>query len=189
MAKSKKDSNPLGTLRRSIWYVLRAVLAASLLLGLAFAVFTEGMYISNMFIVVTEGMSLRAETILKNGSPSDISQYFTEDFLETDDQLLSGDYLDYSVDSYDYRYAIKGFKVMPWSKNGSVGYIERIPTIVGSPISDDVQGSMPQWTPTRYRVNLIKVEGRWLISSLSVEEENPPEEARPTPDYSQLEGN
>lgn len=188
MAK-KKDSNPLGTVRRSIWFILRAVLIVSLILGIGFAVFTEGMYISNMFIVVTEGMSLRAETILKNGASSDISQYFTQEFLDSDEQLLSGTYLDYSVDSYDYRYSIKGFKVLPWAKSGSVEYVERIPTIVGSPVSEEVQGSVPLWVPMRYRVNLVKEEGRWLISSLAVIEENPPEIVRPTPDYSQLEDN
>ncbi len=189
MARSKSNSNPLSTLRRSIWYVLRAVLIVSLLLGFAFAVFTEGMYISNMFIVVTEGMSLRADTILKNGSVSDLSQYFTQEFLDSDDLLLSGAYLDYAVDSYDYRYAIKGIRVLPWAKNGSVGYIERIPTIVASPISEEVKGPVTPWTPMRYKINLVKVEGRWLISSLAVVEENPEEEARPTPDYSQLEDN
>lgn len=187
MAKSKSSSNPLGTVRRSIWYVLRAVLVVSLLLGLAFAVFTEGMYISNMFIVVTEGMALRAETILKNGSVSDLSQYFAQEFLDSDDQLLSGEYLDYAVDSYDYRYSIKSISVLPWAKSGHVGYVERIPTIVGAPVSDDVTSGVPAWTPVRYRVNLVKIEGRWLISSLTVEEMNPEEEARPTPDYSQLE--
>ena len=67
MAKTKEKSNPLGTVRRSIWYVLRTVLIVSLILGGAFAVFTEGMYISNMYIIVTEGMALRAETILNKG--------------------------------------------------------------------------------------------------------------------------
>ncbi len=186
MAK-KENSNPIGKVRRSIWFVLRAVLFASILLGLAFAVFTEAMYVSNMYIVTTEGMELRADVILKNGTRTELSQYFTEEFISSDELLSSARYVDFAVDSYDYRYQLKGFRVMPWSSSGSVGYIERIPTIVASPISDEVHGSAPAWMAMHYRVNLKKVEGRWLIDSLSVVEENPPEQARPTPDYSQLE--
>lgn len=188
MAK-RKDSNPIGTIRRSIWFIVRAVLLVSIMLGLAYAVFTEGMYISNMYIIVTEGMENRADNVLKNSADSELSQFFTEDFLQHDELLLGGSYLDWAVDSFDYRYEIKGISVLPWAKTGHVKYVERIPTIVATPISDEVQGSVPPWTPMLYRVNLVKVEGRWLISSLMVLEEAPAEEARPTPDYSQLEGN
>ena len=186
MDKSSRGANSLGVVRRSIWYVLRAVLIVSILLGVAFAVFTEGMYISNMFIIVTEGMEARADAVLKNGSSSDLSQYFTEEFLNKDELLNSGVYGNYSVDSYDYRYTIKAISVMPWSKTGTVTYIERIPTIVGTPISEDVTQPLPRWTAMRYKIRLRKVEGSWLISELMVLEVDPAEEALPTPDYSQL---
>lgn len=186
--KNKENSNPIGKVRRSIWFVLRAVLIISVLLGLAYAVFTEAMYVMNMYIVTTEGMELRADTALKNGSRNELKQYFTEEFIASDELLSSGAYLDYAVESYDYRYTLKGFSVLPWSSTGTIGYIERIPTINATPISDEVQGHAPAWVPMHYKVSLKKVEGRWLINGLIVVEENPPEEARPTPDYSQLEG-
>ena len=187
MAKPQ-NKNPLGKLRRSIWFVLRAVLLISAILGIAYGVFTEAMYISNMYIVTTEGMKLRAETILQNGSVTELQQYFTDRFLEEDELLNNGAYLDYAVDSFDYRYDLKGFSVMPWSRTGSVTYVERIPTINASPISEEVQGPVTPWIPMLYKVNLVKIEGRWLIDSLAIVEENPPEEVKPTPDYSQLEG-
>ncbi|MCR5808659.1 MAG: hypothetical protein K6G56_03765 [Clostridiales bacterium] len=189
MAKSKNKANPLGAARRSIWFVLRAVLVISLLLGLAYAVFTEFMYISNMYIITTEGMKLRADTVLKNGDPKELEQYYTETFLATDVLINSKPYQDYAVDSFDYRYNIKGFSVLPWSKVGTVTYIERIPLIVASPISDNVDKAAPAWTSMTYKIRLVKNEGKWLIAGLEVIEENPAEEARPTPDYSQLEGN
>lgn len=189
MAKSKGNSNPLGTVRRSIWYVLRTVLIVSLILGGAFVVFTEGMYISNMYIIVTEGMAARADVILNNGSDADLTQYFTNDFINSDQKLVKSPYADYAVDNFDYRYSIKGISVLPWAKTGSVTYIERIPIITASPISDEVTAPVPVWTPMLYKVNLVKEDGRWLISSLVIIEEAPEEEARPTPDYSQLENN
>ena len=187
MAKKKDKASPLGTARRSIWFVLRAVLAISLLLGLAYAVFTEFMYISNMYIITTEGMKLRADTVLKNGDVKELEQYFTETFINSDGLILTKPYQDYAVDSFDYRYKIKSVSVLPWSKTGSMTYVERIPSFVASPISDNVDRTAPAWIPMTYKVRLVKVEGKWLIAGLEVLEENPPEEVRPTPDYSQLE--
>ena len=188
MAKrNENQTNPLGVVRRSIWYVLRTVLIISLLLGLAFAVFTEGMYISNMFIIVTEGMELRANAVLENDSTNDLRQYFSQEFIDSDELLNSGAYQDYAIESFDYRYSIKGFRVLPWGKTGTVTYTERIPTIIGTPIQDDVAGPLPQWESVKYKVQLTKVDGSWLISGLIVLEENPEEEVRPTPDYSQLQ--
>ncbi len=186
MAKSNR--NPLGKARRSIWFVLRAVLIISAILGLAYAVFTEAMYISNLYIVTTEGMELRADTILHNGPASELDQYFTADFLEEDELLNSGAYLEYAVDAYDYHYDLKGISVWPWSSTGSVTYIERIPNIRATAVSEEVQGPVTPWVPMHYKVNLVKIEGRWLIDSLTVVEENPPEEVRPTPDYSLIDG-
>ena len=182
------NRNPLGKARRSIWFLLRAVLIISLLLGVAYAVFTESMYISNMYIVTTEGMKLRAETILKNGSPVELEQFFTNKFIASDELLNSGAYLDYAVDTYDYRYDIKGISVFPWSSAGSITYVERIPIINASPISDEISVTVTPWVSMLYKINLIKKDGRWLIDSLDVVQENPAEEVRPTPDYSQLEG-
>ncbi|MBO4562546.1 MAG: hypothetical protein J5772_02925 [Clostridia bacterium] len=189
MANKESNSNPLGTVRRSIWFVLRAVLIVSLLIGLAFAVFTEGMYISNMSLIVTEGMKLRADTILNNGPIADLRLYFTEDLLDTDPMLLGNLYSDYTVESYDYRYSIKSVSVLPWANTGSVTYIERIPSINATPVSDEVTGHVRAWTPVLYKIQFVKVEGSWLIDKLIVLEENPEEDAKPTPDYSQLETN
>lgn len=187
MAKERPDSNPLGTVRRSIWFVLRAVIIISLLLAAAYAVFTEALYISNMYVIVTEGMEKRADVILKNGGSSDLTQYFTEDFILYDELLSERPYSDFLVDSFDYRYEIKGVRVFPWASTGSITYAERIPTINAAPVSDEVTGPAPAWKPMVYRVNLVKQDGRWLINSLTVLEESPEEEVLPTPDYSQLE--
>lgn len=187
-AKRQDAANPLSTIRRVIWYALRIVLIASAVLGLCYGVFTEAMYLSNIYIVVTEGMPLRAEAILRDGSVSELSQYFTEEQILSDAMLYSDDYSGFTVDSYDYRYDIGRFKVLPWSKNASMVYIERIPTINATPESDtEENASAPAWQAVRYNILLTKTEGRWLISGLEVLELDPQEDVLPTPDYSQLE--
>ena len=187
-ANNQTASNPLSTIRRVIWYALRTVLIVSAVLGLCYAVFTEAMYLSNIYIVVTEGMPLRAEAILRDGSVSELHQYFTEEQILGDAMLYSGDYSGFTVENYDYRYDIGGFKVRPWSKNASLTYVERIPTINATPESEAEETEVPAWTAVRYKISVEKRDGRWLISDLTVLELDPQEEVLPTPDYSQLEG-
>jgi len=186
---ARSGTGHLGTIRRVIWYVLRIVLIVSILLGLCYGVFTEAMYISNIYVVVTEGMALRADTILKEGSISDLSQYFTEDFINSDYLLYMGVYRGYTVESYDYSYEIKGVRVLPWGRTAAMKYIERIPTINGTPDAEVEGGSeIPPWSAQLCSIELTKTEGRWLISGITVLEENPQEDVLPTPDYSRLEG-
>ena len=187
-ANTRREANPLGTIRRVIWYALRTVLIASAILALCYGVFTEAMYISNIYIVTTEGMSMRAEAVLRSASVSDLRQFFTEEQISRDVLLYRGDYHDFTVESYDYRYEIKGFRVYPWKTVGTVTYIERIPVINATPNSESDSGAAaPAWTSVRYEIQLTKIEGRWLISALNIEELDPAEEVLPTPDYSQLE--
>ena len=187
-ANTRREANPLGTIRRVIWYALRTVLIASAILALCYGVFTEAMYISNIYIVTTEGMSMRAEAVLRSASVSDLRQFFTEEQISRDVLLYRGDYHDFTVESYDYRYEIKGFRVYPWKTVGTVTYIERIPVINATPNTESDSGAVaPAWTSVRYEIQLTKIEGRWLISALNIEELDPAEEVLPTPDYSQLE--
>ena len=140
-ANTRREANPLGTIRRVIWYALRTVLIASAILALCYGVFTEAMYISNIYIVTTEGMSMRAEAVLRSASVSDLRQFFTEEQISRDVLLYRGDYHDFTVESYDYRYEIKGFRVYPWKTVGTVTYIERIPVINATPNSESDSGA------------------------------------------------
>ncbi len=187
--KNRKMADPADTLRatrRGLWYVLRLILMATAALLVCVGVFVEAYYISNTYIIVTEGMALRAETVLTEGAVADLKSYFTEEFVNSDYLLYEGIYADYTIDSYDYRYDIEGLSVFPWSRTASYRYVERIPSISGSANSDAVEADIPEWTSIRYLVKLARVDGRWLITELEILEENPEGEVLPTPDYSQL---
>lgn len=51
--------------RRSVWYFLKCALMLVFVATLAVGITITALYISNMYIVVTEGMELRAECILQ----------------------------------------------------------------------------------------------------------------------------
>lgn len=185
---ARNSKNPIRRARRSIWYALRLMLVATLILLACYCVFVEGMYLSNIYIIVTEAMPLRANVILTEGAIADMERYFTEDFLNSDPMLYEGTYSDYTVNSYDYRYDVESISVMPWSKSAKVTYVERIPRINAEADAEAEDSEFPEWVAARYSIALEKIEGRWFISEIEVLEVNPEEETKPTPDYSQLEG-
>ncbi len=104
-AKSEKRS-PLGVARRGVWYLLRLLLIITLSVSLCYAALVEAMYISNIYIIVSEGMEMRADCILGNISKNELSEHFDENWLIRDEQLESGKYDAYRIDSYDYRLSI-----------------------------------------------------------------------------------
>ena len=87
--------NSYGIAKRSIWYVLRTLIITAAIVALCLGVFIEGLHISNLYILVTEGMEKRTEAILKYGQTGvdiDLTPYFSEEYLNNDHELDSGKY-------------------------------------------------------------------------------------------------
>ncbi|MBR0157001.1 MAG: hypothetical protein IJM20_05745 [Clostridia bacterium] len=185
--KEKRAMRSLGVARRSIWYILRTVLIVALCLVVCYGAFLEAMYVSNIYIIVTEGMELRADSILGNTAAADLREHFSEEWLAEDEELLAGKYSAFKVDSYDYRVNIEKCTVYPWSKKATLRVVERVVNIQATAYSDDNTDPVPDWTPSRIEIELQKTDGRWYITKLTVLEDDPEIEPRPTPDYSQLE--
>lgn len=182
-----KKHNPVSVVRRSIWYILRIVVALTLVLIACYGIFMEAMQMSNIYIIVTEGMELRADCILNEGGSLEMIEYFTEEWVGADSALYDGKYAGFVVDSYDYRLDIETIRVLPWSRTASLVCVERIPSIQAEPDNEAENIAVPEWYNARYRVLLEKIEGNWLITELEVLAENPKDdEAKHTPDFSQL---
>ena len=173
--------------RRSIWFVLRTLLIVSGIVALCLAVFAEGMHVSNLYILVTEGLEARAATILKGGEPLDLTTYFTEQFIAADAALYEGTYAQFTVASYDYRIDIKSFFVLPWSAQATMVVDDGLAALNAAANSEqEATPDLPIWTPGRYKVHFIKEGSRWYIDALTLLEANPVVEAKPTPDLSLL---
>lgn len=172
--------------RRSIWYVLRSLLVLVLLVVLCLAVFIGAMHMSNIYVLVTEGLEKRAACILENGSPNELSEYFTEDFIAQDQALYAGTYEGYTVTNFIYKLAPESIFVLPWDTVASMRVSESLLSLSGSANEGTADTALPPWTPCRYTVKLRRIDGRWFISNLLLLEENPEQAPRPTPDMSLL---
>lgn len=173
--------------RRSIWYVLRTLVIVTGVVALCLAVFIEGMHVSNLYILVTEGMEARAEIIFKSGEPLELTTYFTEEFISNDAALYADDYEGFTVASFDYRADVRGFFVLPWSQRATM-IVEDQLAALNAAANDDggASSALPEWTPGRYQVIFTRVGSRWYISGLSLIEKNPETALKPTPDLSLL---
>ncbi len=182
-----EERNALGVARRSLWYVLRIMLVITLVGALCFFALVEMMNVSNIYIIVTEGMEKRADCVMGNTPSSDLQEYFIKEWLSRDEIVDSGKYDAFRVDSYDYRLTIEKMSVAPWSKDASIRVLEQVLNIQATPYNDSNKDPVPQWEDSRMEIRLEKIDGRWYISMISVLQKDPEIEPGATPDYSQLE--
>lgn len=187
--KAADKRSPLGVARRSVWYILRLLLIITCAVTLCYLALVEAMYVSNVYIIVTEGMEMRADCILGNKTKQDLREHFYDGWLTQDSALEGEEYDAYRIDSYDYRLGIEKLKVYPWSTKATLRVTERVVNIQAEAYNDDTTAPAPEWQSSRMEIELEKIESRWYITKLTVLELNPEEEPRPTPDYSQLETN
>ncbi|MBR5948061.1 MAG: hypothetical protein IKZ82_05365 [Clostridia bacterium] len=185
--QTDEDQSPIGVARRSIWYILRLLLVITLVVGLCYFALVEAMYMSNIYIIVTEGLERRADCILGNRSSTELAEYFTKEWIIRDEDIDSGKYDAFRVDSYDYRLTIEKMSVYPWSKEASIRVLEQVVNIQASPYNDSNKDPVPQWEGSRMEIRLEKIDNRWYITLIRVLQSNPEIEPGATPDYSQLE--
>ena len=177
----------VGVARRSIWYVVRLLLVITLVVAACYFALVECMYISNIYIITTEGLERRADCILGVRPSSDLQEHFQNDWLIRDEAIDSGKYDAFRVDSYDYRLSIESMKFYPWSKEAMVRVREQAVNIQASPYNDSNKDPVPQWENSDMEVRLEKIDGRWYITMLTILQKDPKIEPGATPDYSQLE--
>lgn len=169
--------------RRCIAYCLKALIATFLVLGVCFFSFLYCMRLSNAYILVNEGMSLRAECILQEGDILDLVSYFTDDCIIRDSGLAVSTYQGYKITDYDYRVSLESISAMPWNTQIKVDLIEQCQSITGTS-ADLMQQTIPPWIPMRYELTLSHLNGRWYISDIITVEIDPDIAPAATPDMS-----
>ena len=169
-------------------YVVRTLLLIIMAAILCIAVFLTAERISNLYILTSEGMALRADCVLADGARNDLEEYFTLTFLQNDPAMSDTTYSNYTITSYNYDLAIEKISVLPWSMSATVVATERV-SIKGNINADQISDGQnaddyppPKWTPVRYQITFINANARWYISELKVLEENPDLSNLGTPD-------
>ena len=182
---ARRQLRAISSVRRSVFYFMRAILTVLVIGALCILSFLSASRLSNAYILVNEGMPLRAECILKDGSPADLAPYFTGSCIEEDAKQRGTSAIPYegiTISSYEYSLSIKDMHIMPWQVSTYVDVVEQIRAIRGSVSAESGAGTVPDWAPRKYRLYLERVDGRWFIDTVELLELNPKLNPPATPD-------
>ena len=186
-----RDVRRLRVARRTMLYVVRTLLLIIMAAILCIGAFLTAERYSNLYILTSEGMALRAECVFADGARNDLEEYFTLTFLQSDPAMSDATYANYTITDYSYDLAIERISVLPWSMSAAVTATEHV-SLKGN-INADQLGEdqnpldfpLPEWTPKRYRIKFINANARWYISELTLLEEHPDGSNLGTPDPNQ----
>lgn len=178
--------------RRSIWYIMCTVVLVVLLLGLCYGVFTSAMRASNLYILTTEGLKLRAKVAVVDGSRESLPDYFTNSFIETDSMLNTQAYDSFTITDYDYRVTVKGISVWPWSTKATVTVVDEMAFISGAYHEEQLAGedesaapeppSLPEWPRSMYKLYFELQNNSWYLYQMELLDAAPSEAPKHTPD-------
>ena len=166
-------------LRRGIWFIAGRLLVLCLVLGLIITVFYYTMNLSNVQIVLKDGMAARAKYVMGiDTDRSGLEKFFLPAYIDSDQLIAMTDngespYSDYNIRGIDHRLEIGYFWLWPWDNNLRTEITERIPKIDGRVKglkADEViarrgEGAVypPAWPETSYRVQMTRENGQWKI--------------------------
>lgn len=173
-------------LRRLIWYIASRLLLITVVLGLLVVGFYYAMNMTNLYVVLKDGMARRAQVIMLQADATELTKYFQPSFIERDPAVqgaLTGysPYRDYNIRGMDHRLEMGFTWVWPWDTVARVDITERVPRIDGRVKGTKAEAYIaqygesalypPNWTSVRYRALLVKENGQWRVRSLSLIEE------------------
>ena len=95
-------------LRRLVWYIASRLLVITLVLGLMVTGFYYAMNVTNINVVLKDGMARRAQVIMMTEDSSELTKYFQESFIQRDPQVQNAiagysAYKDYNIRGMDHR--------------------------------------------------------------------------------------
>lgn len=172
-------------LRRFVWYLATRLIAICAVLAVVLVGFYYAMNVSNMQVVLKDGMAKRAQVVMMGQEETELSKYFLKAFLERDEVLLAtrtgkSPYKDYNVNGIDHRLSMSWMWCWPWEDTAKADIVEEIPKIDGR-IKSSLQAaalaeggeerlSPPRWQSAKYRVTLVREDGAWKIKTLQLME-------------------
>jgi len=171
-------------LRRGVWFLASRLFLVCLILGIAMTVFYYVMNLSNLQVILKDGLAARAKVIMGvEDDPEVLNRYFQSAYLAADEGLnaaLSGNspYADYNVRGIDHRLEMGFLWTWPWDTMARLTVVENIPRIDGrvkgiradEVVAQNGAGALypPAWPKAQYRVGLVKENGQWKIRTMTL---------------------
>lgn len=161
---------------RFIAFMLKNIIVVCVVIALCAAGFFITMNYSNLYVLLNDGMKERANVILFNNDTTNMSQYFTNYFMENDAYIaLREQYGSYDINTFGYKMECGSLITWPWASRTTIYIDEAVYSIDGhidtTVLSKDEAMAAgkyypPAWRSARYKVVLIKADDQWRIESL-----------------------
>ena len=170
-------------LRRFLWFIASRLLVLVLVASLLVVSFYYAMNLTNIQVVIKDGMARRAQVVMMGQDTGELSKYFQQSFIEHDAALIAAaqgtsPYKDYNIRGIDHRIELSFFWLWPLEETVKVELVERIPSIDGRAKGSRAEELVaqlgpdavypPAWQSARYRATLVKEEAQWRIRSLTL---------------------
>ena len=173
---------------RFIVFIAQKAVVILLVLGLLTTAFTCAMNMSNMFILLSDGMEYRANVILGNKEEAEMIKYFSQDFIDNEELLHSSPYDQYKLNGSSYSLSVKSLWAWPWQTTCNAIVEERV-ILEGNMKNEfktkeqiDAKETVPApyWENREMSVTLRKQSsGAWIITRIQTLDELPTATARP----------
>lgn len=167
-------------IRRFFSFVASRLLIFSIVSALLILAFYLAMNTANIYLLLNDGMTARASVILTRKDADELVNFFTNDFLLSDETLNIGlssvsPYIDYNITDFKYSLSLEWVWAWPWENSATATIVERVPRITGKVVesrqslvkSGALSATPPSWYGGRYTVKLVRQDGRWKIDQLT----------------------
>jgi len=168
-------------LRRLLSFFASRLIAFTAVVALLILAFYLAMNTANIYVLLGDGMKLRASVILTREGAEELPNFFADEFLTRDETLSIGlsnqsPYIDYKITSFNYELSMEWMWSWPWEDRAQAVIVERVPRIVGSVLSEKkdlvkegtLSANPPAWYGGRYAVTLVRAGGQWKIAGLTL---------------------
>ena len=155
---------------RKIYIVVGVLVLCALVALFAF----DNVYIN---ITARDGMTERAECMLKKTDTYNMYYLFTNNYMYNKYESEAEPYDEYILSYYIHSLNVPLVFVWPWSTECRVTVSERIVDMSGEYLGykDGIEkDATPDWTAGKYELVLKKTNGVWKIDNIELKEELPP---------------
>ena len=167
-------------IHRFLSFVARRMVIFTIVAALLILAFYLAMNTANIYLLLNDGMTARASVILTREDADELVNYFTNDFLLSDETLNIGlssasPYIDYKITDFKYSLSLEWVWAWPWENSATATIVERVPSITGKVLdskkslvtSGALSANPPSWYGGRYTVKLVRQDGQWKIDQLT----------------------
>ena len=117
----------MNTALKLITFLARKLVAIAIVILLIVMATFIAYDMANIYIIVSDGLSQRAETAIHGEDPSSLNRFFTLKHLNSDPIFRSTQFDDYNIQDYIYELKVKKVWVWPWESETEVVVEEYIP--------------------------------------------------------------